>query len=94
MSTERAIVVDSVFDQFENIVRAKGQELASALAGASSDNPVAVGELAMGGEKPASKVRALVEDALSKVSFDVVSSPRLQIFASNLRLWYGACRGP
>ena len=66
MCTERAIVVDSVYDEFESIIRRKGLELVSALAVGSSAGTV--GEMAVAGEGPADKVRGLVEDALKKVS--------------------------
>jgi hypothetical protein len=75
MCTERAIVVDSVYDEFERIIKRKGQELAAALAGSVDAGVVA--EMAVSGEKPAAKVRGLVEDALRKVSPFQASAPAL-----------------
>ncbi|KAL7411016.1 protein Vdh [Mrakia frigida] len=63
MCTERAIVVESVYDEFELIIRGKGKELAAALADSTK---TAVGEMEVAGEGPARKVRGLVEDALAK----------------------------
>lgn len=75
MCTERAIVVESVYDEFELIIRGKGKELAAALADSTK---TAVGEMEVAGEGPARKVRGLVEDALAKVSCSLSLSSSLE----------------
>lgn len=56
MATERAIVVDSVYDEFEAIITRKANELAKTA-------PV----LQLVSDQASEKVQGLVDDALSKV---------------------------
>lgn len=58
MSTERAIVIDSVYDDFCEVLARKIQEIAA---------DEHLHELAVSGEVPARKVKDLVEEAMSKV---------------------------
>lgn len=88
MCTERAIVVESVFDEFELIIRRKGKELAAALADATKTS---VGEMEVAGEGPARKVRTLVDDALAKVSLSIrFSNFDLSADSDSLALFQGA----
>jgi acyl-CoA reductase-like NAD-dependent aldehyde dehydrogenase len=57
MATERAIVVDSVFDEFEAILDRKANEFAKE-----------VPTLQLAGQKAGDKLQGMIDEALEKVS--------------------------
>lgn len=62
MATERAIVVESVYDEFVEVMKQKTAELLAVLADEDG-----VAEMDLSGEGPAEKVKKLVGDAVAKV---------------------------